>query len=280
MSSSLTPELLQGLIESGSTAHYLPGAALTLLIYDHLATLDLEIENVWRNRGHRALYKLSFVLNRYVTEGMVIAAVYITSGSATRLDDYVCRVFVGILTVLVAVVISSSQFFINMRVYRTWETRRAIINGLQGLFVVLISVTIGLSVWVILKLQEAIHFVVPLHTCAFFSKVPSAMCILLGILTSFDFLFILLGVYTALEKPYRTHSEILNSFHADGAKLFLLILALKLVILIISLVGNPSLTYTSICLVFAIKSNLVSRLHLRAEGLRFLKLSPESFVLV
>ncbi len=51
-------------------------AAACLMIWDHLLTLDQEIDAIWISRNKGYLPKLIYVLNRYFAEGVLLYSAY------------------------------------------------------------------------------------------------------------------------------------------------------------------------------------------------------------
>ncbi|EEB89468.1 hypothetical protein MPER_12429 [Moniliophthora perniciosa FA553] len=288
------------------TARYITVASLVCLVYDHIQTLHIEFKNVWTNKKHKNWYKLSFVVNRYLSEAVVAYVIYVLSGRGSSLDDaaYVyincssvqkvsdrilpsrCRRFVWVFTIMATVVVAVSQFFINLRVYQTWETREHMTIILTGGFAIFISGVAVLAVLTAIEVQPDTHFIPIISVCTFF-KIPIKLQVLLGILASFDLFLIILAVYNALDRPHKTNSEVIESLHLDGAKLYFLaslwhlpnavifvahkaLIVLRLANMVVSIIGRPPECFSVMCLVFALNSVIVSRMHLRLEGLRFL----------
>ncbi|ESK86684.1 hypothetical protein Moror_10931 [Moniliophthora roreri MCA 2997] len=220
MSPTIGIELLKSILE----ARFAIAASVICLLYDHLLTLDLEVANVWRNPEHKPLNKVSFAINRYLTEAVIICAAFVTGGGQSFDDEssppfQSCKRFIWVFTISVTIIIGVSQFFINMRVYKTWETRASMNLISNCVFAVLIAAAAGLSVVGVIQAQAITHFLKFPGVCAF-SDIPTALPIMLGLLAFFDFFLILLAMYNALEKPHQTNSDVLDSFLADGAKLF------------------------------------------------------------
>uniref|UniRef100_A0A0W0G310 DUF6533 domain-containing protein n=1 Tax=Moniliophthora roreri TaxID=221103 RepID=A0A0W0G310_MONRR len=289
------------------TARYITIASLVCLVYDHIQTLHIEFKNVWTNKQHKNWYKLSFVVNRYLSEAVVA---YVRP----RLKSRQCGVRLHKLfpkkpltkslfkmsTICLGIHYNSyrsrcgvamkdaslSPVFINLRVYRTWETRKHMTIILTGGSAIFISGVAVLAVLAAIEVQPVTFFIPIFSVCTFF-KIPIKLQVLLGILASFDFFLIILAVYNALDRPHKTNSEVIDSLHLDGAKLCFLaslwhlsyififvaykaLIALRLASMVVSIIGSPAECFSVMCLVFALNSIIVSRMHLRLEGLRFL----------
>ncbi|KAI3615620.1 hypothetical protein WG66_011942 [Moniliophthora roreri] len=141
-----------------------------------------------------------------------------------------------------------------------------ILTGGSAIFISGVAV---LAVLAAIEVQPVTFFIPIFSVCTFF-KIPIKLQVLLGILASFDFFLIILAVYNALDRPHKTNSEVIDSLHLDGAKLFVALIALRLASMVVSIIGSPAECFSVMCLVFALNSIIVSRMHLRLEGLRFL----------
>ncbi|KAE9408480.1 hypothetical protein BT96DRAFT_932692 [Gymnopus androsaceus JB14] len=201
---------------------YFSGVALVLVLYDHLLTLDDEFSAIWTKPHRYYLQKLTFVLNRYFAEAVVLYVAYggemfkrLTgfNGSA-HLDDAGCRRFIWVFALAASVFIGITQ---------------------------------------LIKLQRI---------CAILD-LPSTFPYVFGALLGFDVFLIVLAVFNAFERPHRTNTDILDSLHSDGAKLFLV------AALTMSIVGTPADTFGVLSMVWALNSVITSRIHLRVEGLKF-----------
>ncbi|KAI3615498.1 hypothetical protein WG66_011927 [Moniliophthora roreri] len=210
MSPTIDIELLKSILE----ARFAIAASVICLLYDHLLTLDLEVANVWRNPEHKPLNKVSFAINRYLTEAVIICAAFVTGGGQS-FDDELQTFHLGIH---------------DIRDYHHWciailhqypclqDMGNASLHEFD-LELLLIAAAAGLSVVGVIQAQAITHFLKFPGVCAF-SDIPTALPIMLGLLAFFDFFLILLAMYNALEKPHQTNSDVLDSFLADGAKLF------------------------------------------------------------
>jgi len=246
---------------------YFSGVALVLVLYDHLLTLDDEFSAIWTNPHRYYLQKLTFVLNRYFAEAVVLYVAYVFSGSA-HLDDAGCRRFIWVFALAASVFIGITQFFIIFRVYHSWDKRKQITVILLVGFTAFITATTTLVIITVIKLQPVISFIPELGICAILD-LPSTFPYVFGALLGFDVFLILLAVFNAFERPHRTNTDILDSLHSDGAKLFLILALLQVAALTMSIVGTPADTFGVLSMVWALNSVITSRIHLRVEGLKF-----------
>ncbi|KAK0499442.1 hypothetical protein EDD18DRAFT_1349629 [Armillaria luteobubalina] len=253
-----------------------PTAAACLMIWDHLLTLDQEIDAIWTSRDNGYLPKLIYVLNRYFSEGVLLYTAYVWGGYSHSLTD---AFSVGLYPGAMAFhhIINSdatTPVIIAMRVYHSWDNEKRAGCVLLVAFSACTSAAIILAVITVIMLSMS-KGVIPIphlgNTC-FVSGLPRTIPALLATLLAFDILIVLMVLYRALEKPRRTHIEAINSFHRDGARLYLGVCLLWLLLLIVSITSRnePHIFFSILCASWALNTNIGCRVHLRVEGLKHL----------
>ncbi|KAG7447804.1 uncharacterized protein BT62DRAFT_891542, partial [Guyanagaster necrorhizus] len=215
-------------------------AAVCLMIWDHLLTLDQEIDAIWTSRNKGYLPKLIYVLNRYFAEGVLLYTAYavwgvfshsltdaVSSGILSRQSDLItqsraCTRVLWLFTMSSTVMVGLLQFLIAMRVYKSWDSQKRAGYVLLVAFSVCISAAFVLAViTVIVFLKTTSESAASGNVCFMLEGLPRSVPALLSTLLAFDVLIVLMVLYRALEKPRRTHIEAINSFHRDGARLYL-----------------------------------------------------------
>ncbi|KAJ8096180.1 hypothetical protein PM082_000088 [Marasmius tenuissimus] len=289
---------------SMETARLIIMAATTCAIYDHLLTLDVEVINVWTNDHQKNRYKLLFALNRYLPEVVMFFVTYSTSASPKNIGNPVSymassmirpinlpfqrsefyserygafpkRLSYKVQTVHMAVpdfiggdggnlAMARSTDFINRRVYSSWGLQKRMTKLLSLGFMVFIVALGALTVIVGLELHSTTEYFPDLHACAF-KEQAAKLPYLLGILAAFDLFLIGLAGYSALETPYRTSSEAIDSFLKFGATLLFALFVMRLTSFIMSLVTGPAETLGAACISFVVNSIFLSRILLRLE---------------
>ncbi|THU96984.1 hypothetical protein K435DRAFT_79281 [Dendrothele bispora CBS 962.96] len=273
--SSLAGLFSPEVIDSVLSARYLSAVALVSVVYDHFITFDQELKNIWGSNsstGRGYLHKVTFVLNRYVASSVSAYTAFVLSGDGKGLlDDQVspCRRFIWVFTMVATIFIGVTQFIIILRVYHLWDKRRSMTVILFLGFLISFSAATVLAVITVIKVQPVTHFFPFVNTCGFL-EIPKTLPYVLGSLLLFDLFLIVMAIFNALETPHDTHAEVFERLHRDGARLFLVLFILRLITLIMSVVGNPADTFAVLSVVWSLNSVLISRIHLRVEGLRFL----------
>ncbi|KAK0491633.1 hypothetical protein IW261DRAFT_1438709 [Armillaria novae-zelandiae] len=263
-----------------------PTAAACLMIWDHLLTLDQEIDAIWLSRDKGYLPKLIYVLNRYFAEGVLLYTAYVWGGYSHNLTDAVssgvllvhCTGVLWLFTVSSTVMVGLLQFIIAMRVYRSWDNQKRAGCVLLVAFSACTSAAIILAVITVIILLMSrgesaafgLIFIPHMGNVCFVNGLPRTIPALLATLLAFDILIVLMVLYRALEIPRRTHIEAINSFHRDGARLYLVLLWLLLLIVSITSQNEPHIFFSILCASWALNTNIGCRVHLRVEGLKHL----------
>ncbi|KAF8828062.1 hypothetical protein HHX47_DHR4000860 [Lentinula edodes] len=228
-------------LESLYRLRYLSGVALSVMVYDHLLTLNEEFSNIWAAPNRDYFQKLMFVINRYYTEAMVMYVVYVCSGLA-NLDDALISVLPNR-----ADWYTEAAVFITLRVYHSWDKRKRVAIILLVAFIIFMAAAAALAVISAVDVQPAIHFVSFLKACMV-PDIPITFPFMMGTLLGFDLFIILVAFFNAFETPHKTHADVLDTLHRDGAsageyRKIKAIFLLRLGCLIVSVIGMVSTAY-------------------------------------
>ncbi|KAF8996656.1 hypothetical protein BDQ17DRAFT_1429611 [Cyathus striatus] len=254
-----TPDTLP--ISSIWAARYLPATAASVLVWDHILTIEREVRYIWFNKGIRLRSQLLFAMNRYATTVMIIYMAYVFSGSNhvhlsdSRYDSrssmwnissfrFSCRTFIWFFASFSAIFVSISHFIIILRIYTLWDKRRKVAYILVGAFFTAISITTAFTVLTAHDLQPYMHFNALLHTCAVGGNyVPRALSVALGSTSLFDLFIVVMVTFNVLDRPRTFQVKVLHELQRDGFRMFLGLFLLRLADLLMSLLGNSSNFY-------------------------------------
>ncbi|KAJ7101374.1 hypothetical protein B0H15DRAFT_815862 [Mycena belliarum] len=243
------------------------GVAATLLFFDHSITFVEELDFIWFNKAAGLGNRLGFLVNRYLTEAMVLYVSYMLSGDSKGLTDRVsCQIFLWLFAIASTVFVAVSHFIIMARLYTLWDRRPRIKWILMAAFSVAISISMTFSILSAHQVQPFLKYNLILHMCTF-AKKPWALPFMLGALTSFDLFIIVATVINALDRPHQKQADVMTALQRDGALMFT-------VNLMMAVFGNPSNCFVTLSFVWAMCSMVNSRLQLRVEGLRFIRFVP------
>ncbi|KAK0447689.1 hypothetical protein EV421DRAFT_1926781 [Armillaria borealis] len=271
-------------------AKYTPPAAAILILWDHCLTLDEEVATMWRSFNGHTLTKIVYIMNRYFTEVVMLYTSYVLSGLRGNSADTVsawcfrncytdanvitrselcthCAKMVWLFTISATVLAGILQFFITLRVYRLWDHRQTIRKTLLAVFLTCITGVVTLSVkTVLIALRSLVQLPLSVEICAV-DKVPETMAYVMGIMLAFNLFVICITIYNALEIPRRSENEIFETLRRDGARIYLLVSLLWMLLLTASVTVRMRSFFSILMLVWSLMANIASRMHLRIENL-------------
>ncbi|KAI3614791.1 hypothetical protein WG66_003278 [Moniliophthora roreri] len=304
------PDLLSKAISQAFLARYVAAVSLVAFAYDHLLTLDREIQHIWGNRNRGIIPKVVWIMNRYLTEAIIIYMAYgtVLLGSMSNLyvfaDSGTVLVFSGFAKALdtFAYVVATKPVNISvsyryrhcqmqeahlgachirhgfcidnallsviavLRLFNLWDRQKKIANVLISGFMISLLTSAALTIYKTLQSQDALFFFPPIQTCVL-STTPKNLAPFLAIWLGFDIFLIIVAFYNALDRPHRTHVEVIDVILRDGALLLIAVFAIRLIPLVLSIVGDPVQAIGSANALWVVDSIVSSRMHLRVEGL-------------
>ncbi|KAJ7755981.1 hypothetical protein B0H16DRAFT_1540288 [Mycena metata] len=137
-SSDFTPEEAELFVSLTITQNYVLYAVSTLLIYELLVTFDLEVERVWSLRWR--LPKLLFMLNRYVTRGLLILT-YV-SGGVPGTSERFCEVFGYWQAIPPRLAILAAQAIMIIRLWAIYNNSAKMLGALIVLYVLEVAAVV------------------------------------------------------------------------------------------------------------------------------------------
>ncbi|KAK0499473.1 hypothetical protein EDD18DRAFT_1349660 [Armillaria luteobubalina] len=268
-------------------AKYTPPAATILVLWDHCLTLDEELTAIWGSFKGQNLTKIFYIMNRHFTEAVMLYTTYVFTGwggstsnkvrvsvihTAEIVNSYVCScttVF-WLFTMSATVLAGILQFSITLRAYRLWDHSQTRRRVLLAVFVGCIAGMFALSViTVLLLLRSRVQLPPSEDVCAVHLGVPKTISSMMGIMLFFNLFVVFVTLYNSLEIPRQSEYEVLHSMRRDGARLYLIVSFLWLLLLTASVAIIEMRSFFSILiLVWALKANIAARMHLRIETLR------------
>ncbi|GJE92490.1 hypothetical protein PsYK624_086440 [Phanerochaete sordida] len=140
--------------EHGAAVKAMTLVGITALVYDHLLTLDQEIDLIWR--GRPGFVSLIFLVNRYLVPCILIVDVYEQSG-VTPSSKLFCQVWTVLQSYLTLASFMLIHAIVAIRVFalhngRSWVRRFLWVSGTIYLLTTTVVITLG-SVEVVSTLQ-------------------------------------------------------------------------------------------------------------------------------
>uniref|UniRef100_A0A0W0FVQ9 DUF6533 domain-containing protein n=1 Tax=Moniliophthora roreri TaxID=221103 RepID=A0A0W0FVQ9_MONRR len=250
------PDLLSKAISQAFLARYVAAVSLVAFAYDHLLTLDREIQHIWGNRNRGIIPKVVWIMNRYLTEAIIIYMAYVDLQRLWTLSRMLsprspltfqflidtvivrCKRLIWVLAISGTVFVSTTHFIAVLRLFNLWDRQKKIANVLISGFMISLLTSAALTIYKTLQSQDALFFFPPIQTCVL-STTPKNLAPFLAIWLGFDIFLIIVAFYNALDRPHRTHVEVIDVILRDGALLLIAVFAIRLIPLVLSIVGDP-----------------------------------------
>ncbi|KAJ7453617.1 hypothetical protein B0H11DRAFT_270875 [Mycena galericulata] len=247
-------------------ARYISAICVAAILYDHALTLRGEICHIWLNSAAGIGNRIGFLVNRYMSESIIIYVAYMDSGESRGITDQLQCIRLDIHHRLHSIRSGIPLFIIVVRIYTLWDRRQQIKWILGIAFGVAISISFSFSVLSAQQIQSFVEYNTGIHM-SFFQQQPQ---------TGFDLFIIIMTVINALDRPYQKQAEVMTSLQHDGARMFVCLFLLRLTSLIMSIVGDSKYFYVTLIIGWAMCSIVNSRIQLRIEGLRFIRFTGVS----
>lgn len=187
-------------------------AAITLLIYDMILTMQQEIEIVWRARW--TAIKFIYLINRYITPFFMLAHVWVFSGRAYGLTDTSCRVIYSVAAVAEIFSVSFVSLVIIIRLYAVYELSNRAFYSLLTYWLLTFLVFTALTIPNLWARLDKLRYVRSVNVCTF--KVgPTFWTILLPTVLEHGLLCLFL-VHNAMSTPRSSRSAMLATIYKGG----------------------------------------------------------------
>lgn len=235
-------------------------------------TFNTELETIWCNPNTRWLSKLFFVINRYLTEAILIFIGYLFSESATTLNDAVCLQFIWLYGIGCVVFQATSHFILVIRIYRLWDRRNDVARNLTIMFGFFMAAMIVVGVFIVRDLKPIYNAL--LHTCLLSNK-PIAMQALYGVTCAFDLAMVIFIIFNAMDRPRLTNVQMASDLHKDGMGIFMVLFVIRLTNFMVAIFFDISILFISTTTAWALSTIINSRFQMRLEALAFARAAAE-----
>ncbi|KAF8990285.1 hypothetical protein BDQ17DRAFT_1372111 [Cyathus striatus] len=259
-----------GTLHSLQASRYLAGGFLSAMIWDHLTTLDREVYLIWKSGasgGSKWMIRIAFTFNRYGNEAFLVFIAYVTSGIHVP-SPHLCRSLLIFIAFCGPMMVQISHFALVLRLYALTDQRRAILYCLIAGFCVAMFISYIFAVLTTIALKHQPIFVQDGFNSCIITTNPKDIIGVIAPMCAFDIFIILVTVYNALDRPYRSNAELFISLYKDGAKYFLGNTAIHLIFLLTAIYGPTDAFFILLFAGWALVAVLVSRIHLKMEKFR------------
>ncbi|CAE6476755.1 unnamed protein product [Rhizoctonia solani] len=239
---------------------YLTYAALTILLYDHVATISDEISLIWPAK--MGLLKLVFLFNRYSVPLVIAFSCFVLSGQAPFLNKQSYTTF----TVCYAVVaLLSTTFVVTTRVHALWGTQRYLFEFLAAIW----GIHMVADIIVVAKnMVQRFPYIAyePMFNVCLGSAQDSWVVWLNGIL--FNALMITLLMWAWLSTPRNAQTPLMTLIVRDGCVYFVAIFSAMLFNLLMWKYGRETQVTLPFFVVWSTTTTALSRLLLSIKDVQ------------
>ncbi|KAH8087208.1 hypothetical protein BXZ70DRAFT_545077 [Cristinia sonorae] len=256
------------LIRGIQLARYSELTSSTIIIYDHLVTLDLEIQLIWRSGW--SVGKCLFLLNRYYGLGATIFNNYVLF--TPTVTDEVSYHWLRWQAATGVIIFVLGELILQLRIYAMYFGNRKILTLMATTTISCIVVATTLLMISLVKLQENSHLVPGMSFCAVIKLPKNFYAFWIPVLISETLLCGLalvqgLQTFFRLRGVYHTSRELLESLMRDSLLYFVTIFVVYVVNLTIWFSGNPATLEAAVGYAVTVTCVMGNRLCLNVRGM-------------
>ncbi|KAJ7779401.1 hypothetical protein DFH07DRAFT_950464 [Mycena maculata] len=234
------------------TTRYVSAAGLVLLLYDHLLTLDAEVEYIWTSASSVA--KILFLILRYMVPSFLLAQTILRTG--LPVIDMSDVAYAGWLSIVI------SNFLVMLRIWATLPHARRLRLWFIIFFTVAQLASFAATTWVISLMIPVLVFDPLVGLCTFSSKPDVVGLWVVGL--AFEVVVFTTVCWNALDRPRVLGSDpdaaVTRMFVRDGAVYFTILFALRIANTVIAVVAPVSNLFVVVFFIWAATTVTTSRL--------------------
>ncbi|KAF8180695.1 hypothetical protein K438DRAFT_1602397, partial [Mycena galopus ATCC 62051] len=227
------------------------------LLFDHLLTLDDEVEYIWK--GPTTLEKVLFLLLRYMVP------LFLAAQTATQSILLRCKVWTSFVTYVGWLSIVISNFLVLQRIWTTLPRGHRLIRWSRAFFVFMQLASLAVTSWVVSNMIPVLVFEPTVGLCTFNSK-PSVFGLWVPGLV-FEVVVFFTVCWNTLDRPRAlgpdSHSHITRMLFRDGAVYF--VVPLRVANTVIAIVAPISLIFVIVFFIWAATTLTTTRLIINAR---------------
>ncbi|KAJ6549948.1 hypothetical protein B0H19DRAFT_1264821 [Mycena capillaripes] len=248
-------ELLHSVIvalQNVLTTRYVSVAGFVVLLYDHLLTLDDEVEFVWK--APKSLEKVLFLLLRYMVPLFLTAQTVTRSGlPVITMSDVT---YAGWLSIVI------SNLLVLQRIWTTLPSGHQLITWSFTFFIFMQLASFSVTTWVVSNMIPVLVFEPAVGLCTFTSK-PSVFGLWVpGIV--FEAVVFVTVCWNSLDRPRAvgpdSDSHITRMLFRDGFVYFVILTVLRIANTVIAIFAPISLIFVVVFFIWAATTLTTSRL--------------------
>ncbi|KAF8210641.1 hypothetical protein K438DRAFT_165307 [Mycena galopus ATCC 62051] len=258
---------------------YVTGAALVVLLYDHLLTLGSEVKLIWPVK--MSAPKFLFLFMRYTVpialiiftiqlsgleqelelSAAVIVSIRQPSGSlVSHLRS--CVSWMSVATFLATSTIATSNFLILLRLWVVWDRNRRLVIWTLLLFVLAQFGGLAAASVLVSEFKQKLVWNKTLHMCGFDTK-PPPIAILWAPGTVFEVVLCVITWWNVLTQPRTSNASLASAIYRDGLMYFLILLCLRIINTILAVRAPSLLIFVAVLPVWCATTTTTCRLMIK-----------------
>lgn len=248
---------VETIVRNLNITRYVSAGACVVLLYDHLLTLDDEIQYIWKTKT--TVPKVLFLLNRYLVPIVMIVNMYEIAGlSSSHPSDLFCKVWFPATTFLGSISIANGHFIVMLRIWVLWNRRTKPVVFTLVAFVLSQIVTFSMVIWAAIQMIPLFEYNTLLRACVIKKRIIIEGVWLPGVI--FEIIVFAMTCWNAMGRPRQSNHEITNTLYRDGVTFFLTMASLRIANLVLSIVAPLSLVFLGIFFIWCATNVTLSRL--------------------
>ncbi|KAF7351580.1 hypothetical protein MSAN_01590500 [Mycena sanguinolenta] len=252
--------LLQSIVvalQNVVTSRYVSVAGYVVLLYDHLLTLDDEVEYVWK--ADNTVAKVLFLILRYMVPLFLTGETITRSGlSVISMSDVT---YAGWISICI------SNFLVLLRIWTTLPRGHRLVVWSLWFYVAMQLVGLGVTTWVIRNFIPVLYFDSAVGFCSFSTKPSVAWLWMPGLI--FEVTVFVAVCWNALDRPRAlgtdSNDHITRMLFRDGLTYFVILFVLRISNTVIAFVAPLSLIFVAVYFIWAATTVTTSRLIINAR---------------
>ncbi|THV02589.1 hypothetical protein K435DRAFT_775393 [Dendrothele bispora CBS 962.96] len=238
-------------------SRYLSIAGVVVLFYDHLLTLDREVELIWLAPWKTP--KTLYLFLRYLVHTTLIIHAYQLSGLGNDgLTDKFCQIWFPLGLVLGVISLAVGNFLVLIHVWNLWERKRLFILWSLLLFIATQLANIVCLVMTVRDLVPHVAFSKDLKLCVLIERGIIALLWAPGLF--FEAIMFFVVLWNAFNRPRTVNSDVARALCRDGLIYFASLFTLRLANLLLFSFATLSLIFLGVFFIWCSTTMTVTRL--------------------
>ncbi|ETW76533.1 hypothetical protein HETIRDRAFT_480662, partial [Heterobasidion irregulare TC 32-1] len=205
-------EKLISALKNVNATRYLSAAGLVALLYDHLLTINDEIELIWRARN--TLPKTLFLINRYLVPILMLVTIYPLAALSPGPSDAVCKTWFTIAIILGMISIANGHFIVLLRLWILWNKQPRLVCASLAVFVISQLGTFAMVTWVAVQMRPVLEYNATLRICSLTRKVHIEGLWAPGVF--FEVVVFVTVCWNAMARPRESDQALTRVLYRDG----------------------------------------------------------------